>query len=752
MQDLKQNKAQEIQKLNQENFKRYASLSDTELFKEYKTSYAGLSIVEIDDRIEEYGKNAIEIISLVQQTKSDKAAKKLQKMISNKIDVIRDELPSIVDVENIVPGDIVKLSSGDMIPGDVRFLEVKDLFINQAALTGESNPVEKFATSKQEENITDIANIGYMGTNVVSGTGTAIVLTTGNNTYFGSMAKSIYSVSEKNSFEKGVDSISKLLIKFMVIMIPVILIINLYTKKDWWSSLIFAITIAVGLTPEMLPVIMTSTLAKGAVDEVISICSFIDIDGKAKRMTDELKIAYYDREIITEIAKQTGFSEEYINNISEKGSYSYPFQFAKSFATYSNLQSNQTEILVTQAKILKEIAQKGSCIIVGRGANVILKDYNPMNIFVYADMESKINRCRKKANEYFSMLIYLLIIVALIFTVVGIILVRPVSILLGANETMLESCVTYGKTLLIFLIPFVLQNCFQSFLIVAEKPTFGLIISIIAGITNMVLDFLFMYVLKMGVFGAALATGISQLIGGVITLVYFIRKNNSLLKLTRAKFERKAILQTCVNGSSEMLTHLSMSLVNMLFNMQLMKYAGADGVVAYGIIMYVGFIFSGTYLGYSIGTAPIIGYHYGAGNTDELKSLLKKSLKLIAITSIVMTGLAELSSRLLASIFVSYDIELLEMTTRAIRLFALSYIISGFNIFSSSFFTALNNGGVSAAISFLRTLVFQIAMIFLLPLMWGIDGIWVSVVFAEILALIVSSIFLIKNKKKYQYA
>ena len=283
MQDLKQNKAQEIQKLNQENFKRYASLSDTELFKEYKTSYAGLSIVEIDDRIEEYGKNAIEIISLVQQTKSDKAAKKLQKMISNKI-----------DVENIVPGDIVKLSSGDMIPGDVRFLEVKDLFIDQAALTGESNPVEKFATSKQEENITDIANIGYMGTNVVSGTGTAIVLTTGNNTYFGSMAKSIYSVSEKNSFEKGVDSISKLLIKFMVIMIPVILIINLYTKKDWWSSLIFAITIAVGLTPEMLPVIMTSTLAKGAVDEVISICSFIDIDGKAKRMTDELRKQAYE--------------------------------------------------------------------------------------------------------------------------------------------------------------------------------------------------------------------------------------------------------------------------------------------------------------------------------------------------------------------------------------------------------------------------------------------------------------------------
>lgn len=249
-----------------------------------------------------------------------------------------------------------------------------------------------------------------------------------------------------------------------------------------------------------------------------------------------------------------------------------------------------------------------------------------------------------------------------------------------------------------------------------------------------------------------MATGISQLIGGIIPFVYFIRENNSPLRLIKTKFEWKAILQTCINGSSEMLTNLSMSLVNMLFNMQLMKYAGSDGVVAYGIIMYVGFIFSGTYLGYSIGTAPIIGYHYGSGNKDELKSLLKKSLRLIAITSIVMTGLAEILSNLLASIFVSYDVQLLELTTKAIRIFSLSYIISGFNIFSSSFFTALNNGLVSAIISFLRTLVFQIVMIFLLPLIWGLDGIWISVIFAEILSLIVSSIFLIINRKKYQYA
>ncbi len=358
----------------------------------------------------------------------------------------------------------------------------------------------------------------------------------------------------------------------------------------------------------------------------------------------------------------------------------------------------------------------------------------------------------RKANEYFSMLIYLLIIVGAIFTLVGVFLVKPISVLLGATEDMLEDCVTYGTALILFLVPFVLQNCFQSFLIVAEKPTFGLIISVISGVLNMVLDFLCMKVLGMGVLGAAVATGISQLAGAIIPIIYFIRKNDSPLKLTKAKWEGRAILQACVNGSSEMLTNLSMSLVNMLYNLQLMKYIGSDGVVAYGIIMYVGFIFSGTYLGYSIGTAPIIGYHYGAKNTEELKSLLKKSLKLMAVTSVVMTVLAEISSKLLASIFVSYNTQLLEMTTRAIQLFSLSYFISGFNIFASSFFTALNNGVVSGAISFLRTLLFQIIMIMVLPSFWGVDGIWLAVVFAESLALVVSAVFLIANKKKYQYA
>lgn len=350
------------------------------------------------------------------------------------------------------------------------------------------------------------------------------------------------------------------------------------------------------------------------------------------------------------------------------------------------------------------------------------------------------------------MLIYLLTILGFVLTILGVILIKPMAKLLGADENMLQDCVVYGRALLIFLIPFCLQNAFQSFLIVAEKPIFGLIISIVSGVSNMILDFLLIYVFKMGVLGAALATGISQVIGGIIPIFYFGTKKNHILQFTKTKFELKPIIQSCINGSSEMLTNLSMSLVNMLFNIQLMKYVGSDGVVAFGIIMYVGFIFSGTYLGYSIGTAPIIGYHYGAENKEELKSLLKKSIILIAVTSLVMTGLAEILSKLLASIFVSYDENLLNMTTNAIRLFSISYLISGFNIFSSSFFTALNNGFVSAAISFLRTLVFQIVMIYLLPAIWGINGIWLAVAFAEILSLFVSIMFLEKNKNKYQYA
>ena len=358
---------------------------------------------------------------------------------------------------------------------------------------------------------------------------------------------------------------------------------------------------------------------------------------------------------------------------------------------------------------------------------------------------------KEKANEYFSMLVYLCVVSGVILSVIGIIFTGPIAVLLGAKGSIAKDCVTYGRTVFFMLTGLFLQNAFQSFLVVAEKPKLGLFVTLLAGFTNMFLDFLFVYVLRFGVFGAALATGISQFVGSVIPIIYFAGGKNNVLKLTKCRFNKDIIIKTCINGSSEMVTNMSMSLVNILYNMQLMKYIGTNGVVAYGIIMYVGFIFVGTYMGYAVGSAPVISYHYGAGNKDELKNLFKRSLTIIIVSSVVMTLIAEIIAGYLAGIFVSYDNNLLELTTEAIRIYAVSYLISGINIFASSFFTALNNGVVSAVISFMRMFVFQIVMILLLPVVLGISGIWTAVIVAEVLSVVISVMFLVKNRKKYSY-
>ena len=358
---------------------------------------------------------------------------------------------------------------------------------------------------------------------------------------------------------------------------------------------------------------------------------------------------------------------------------------------------------------------------------------------------------KEKANEYFSMLVYLCVVSGVILSVIGIIFTGPIAVLLGAKGSIAKDCVTYGRTVFFMLTGLFLQNAFQSFLVVAEKPKLGLFVTLLAGFTNMFLDFLFVYVLRFGVFGAALATGISQFVGSVIPIIYFAGGKNNVLKLTKCRFNKDIIIKTCINGSSEMVTNMSMSLVNILYNMQLMKYIGTNGVVAYGIIMYVGFIFVGPYMGYAVGSAPVISYHYGAGNKDELKNLFKRSLTIIIVSSVVMTLIAEIIAGYLAGIFVSYDNNLLELTTEAIRIYAVSYLISGVNIFASSFFTALNNGVVSAVISFMRMFVFQIVMILLLPVVLGISGIWTAVIAAEVLSVVISVMFLVKNRKKYSY-
>ena len=357
----------------------------------------------------------------------------------------------------------------------------------------------------------------------------------------------------------------------------------------------------------------------------------------------------------------------------------------------------------------------------------------------------------EKASEYFSMLIYLCIVSGVILSAIGIIFIKPLAGLLGATGDIANNCIIYGRTVFFMMTGLFLQNAFQSFLVVAEKPKLGLAVTLLAGFTNMFLDFLFVYVLRLGVFGAAVATGISQFVGAIIPVIYFASGKNNILHLKKCRFNKDIIIKTCINGSSEMVTNMSMSLVNMLYNMQLMKYIGTNGVVAYGIIMYVGFIFSGTYIGYSLGSAPVISYHYGAGNKKELKSLFKHSIILLVISSVIMTLLAEVLAKYLAGIFVSYDKQLLELTTTAIRIYSVSYLISELNIFASSFFTALNNGFVSAAISFLRMFLFQIIMILLLPVIIGINGIWIAVTAAEALAFVVSVIFVIINRKKYGY-
>lgn len=358
---------------------------------------------------------------------------------------------------------------------------------------------------------------------------------------------------------------------------------------------------------------------------------------------------------------------------------------------------------------------------------------------------------RERANRLFSMLIYITVGFGLVMTAIGVAFMRPMAILLGAEGEMIDYCVVYGRILMLSLTAFMLQNTFQSFLITAEKPQLGLYVTVAAGVTNIVLDALFIAVFKWGLAGAAAATAISQTVGGAIPLIYFIRPNDSLLKLTKANFDGRALLRTCTNGSSEFMTNISMSVVNMLYNFQLMRFAGEDGVAAYGVIMYVNFIFVSIFVGYSIGTAPVIGYHYGAQNRSELNSLFTKSLKLIGGAGVILTALAIAMAKPLSSIFVSYDAELLAMTERAFMIYSLSFLVMGVNIFGSSFFTALNNGLVSAVISFLRTLLFQVAAVLILPELFGLDGVWFAVVTAELMALAVTSAFFAKMRPGYGY-
>lgn len=359
----------------------------------------------------------------------------------------------------------------------------------------------------------------------------------------------------------------------------------------------------------------------------------------------------------------------------------------------------------------------------------------------------------KKANKYFSMLVYVTFVSGIVITLLGHIFLKSTAILFGAEGEMLDCCLRYGRIVITVMPFYMLQNVFQSFFVTAEKPKLGLYVIVLAGVMNMVLDALFVAVIPMGLEGAALATAISQMVGGLVPILYFVRKNDSLLQLGRTKLYPRILLKTCTNGSSELMSNISMSLVTILYNYQLMKYAGDDGVAAYGVVMYVMFILAAIFIGYSIGVAPAVSYNYGADNRYELKNIFKKSVTLILGTSVVLTAASFFLAYPLSAIFVSYDKGLLEMTVRGFRIFAFSYLFCGMNIFGSSFFTALNNGIVSAIISFMRTLVFQCVGVLVLPMLFssGIDGIWASIIVAEALSLALTLVMLSMKKKKYGY-
>lgn len=355
------------------------------------------------------------------------------------------------------------------------------------------------------------------------------------------------------------------------------------------------------------------------------------------------------------------------------------------------------------------------------------------------------------ANQYFSMLVIATFLCGFIFSVIGQFFIRQIAVILGAKGAMIEECVVYGRILLGSLPFFMLQYVFQLFFVVAEKSKLGLGITVFSGIANIIFDALFVIVFRWGLAGAAIATAIGQVIGGAWPVLYFAKENDSLLRLSKTAFYGRVLLKTCTNGSSELLSNIAASVVTMLYNYQLMRLAGEDGVAAYGVIAYIAFIFAAVFLGYASGSAPIISYNYGAGNGMELKNVFRKSMVFHFITGVVMTIFAIVASSSLIRLFVGYDMQLFELTRHGLKLYSISFLICGFNIFASAFFTALSNGFASATISFLRTLVFGSGSIIILPQIWGIDGIWLAITVAEILSVFISAIFMTHNRKKYQY-
>jgi len=357
----------------------------------------------------------------------------------------------------------------------------------------------------------------------------------------------------------------------------------------------------------------------------------------------------------------------------------------------------------------------------------------------------------EQANRMFSLIVLVSSCLGILMTVSGFIFMGQITAMLGAEGKLLENSVLYGRIFILALPAWILAYEFQLFFVTAEKPGLGLAVTVCAGLCNILLDAIFIIVFKWGIVGAALASALSQIVGGVFPLMYFICKNNSLLKLVKPAWDGKALFRCITNGSSEFMAEAAASFVGIIYNVQLLKYVGEDGVVIYGMLMYVSLIFSAMFVGYSNGIGPVIGYHFGAQDHRELKNLRKRSLMIIGLSSVSMFVLSEILAHPFSAMFLQGTEKLLPYAVHAFRIVSVAYLFTGMAIFGSAFFTALNNGQVSALISFMRNFVFELGAVILLPILFGIDGIWYSVVFAELMSAAAGGIIMVALRKKYQY-
>ena len=358
---------------------------------------------------------------------------------------------------------------------------------------------------------------------------------------------------------------------------------------------------------------------------------------------------------------------------------------------------------------------------------------------------------RDRANRIFSLLVFVTLGLGGVIALVGALTMRPLAIALGASGELLEEAVVYGVVFIVGTPAFVLQSLFQSFFAAADKPRLGLLFIVAAGLTNILLDGILVAALRLGVAGAALASVLAQMVGGLIPLVYFVRPNGSLLRLCATRWEGKAVFKSALNGSSELLVNISFSIVNMIFNMQLLKLAGENGIAAYGFIMYVCFFFLAAFFGYDVGMAPIVGYNLGLGNKEELHNIFVKSLWIVLLGGLAMLALAEGLAVPLGKLYVGYDPELLAMSVRGFRIYAVGFAVVGLNIWGSAFFTALNNGVVSGALAISRTFAFEMICIFLLPMALGLDGVWWTCAVSEGAAAVVTVGCLAGLRRRYGY-